>query len=151
MNQPATNILNLDLPGKNNSKRSGVYSATVDAALFITSQFLQQRIKKEAGTALSASAAEAALAHHHFPLARLTNAISSRDFLQQLPSTSTKAETLPLTSTSSSVRTSLPATLVAATAARRGSANGSNYSEIFRSVSRQLSENDTGLKQALTG
>lgn len=152
MNRPAANILHLDLPVQKNSKRSGTHSATVDTALFITTQLLQTQIKKEVG--------DSAITPHHFPLGRLTSAISSRDFLQQQPQLTTgansaKVETLPLTpissSSSSSVRTSLPTSSAAATTARRGSTNGSNYPEIFRSVSRQLSETDTGLKQALAG
>ena len=128
MNGPASNILQLNFPLKNlstdKSKNSRML-ATADAALLITSQFVERR--REEGSVGGV----------------IGGVPKVPDTTRELQTT-TKVEPLPPQVVDK--RTSLPASRRASTGT-----NGTSFPEIFHSATRRLSETERGLKQALAG
>ena len=128
MNGPASNILQLNFPLKNlsteNLNNSRMF-ATADAALLITSQFVER--KREEGSVGGV-------------IGGVAKVLDTTRDLQ----TTTKIEPLPPQVVDK--RTSLPASRRASTGT-----NGTSYPEIFHSATRRLSETERGLKQALAG
>lgn len=99
--------------------------ATADAALLITSQFVER--KREEGSVGGV----------------LGGVVKVLDTTRDLQTTA-KIEPLPPQVVDK--RTSLPASRRASTGT-----NGTSYPEIFHSATRRLSETERGLKQALAG